>query len=206
MQWNCIFIDFDDTLFPTTYVRQEQEQHHTIDNNSLLKLEWLLINFVTKCIASTRMFIITHSNFTHIYHMLQYMNSFKNYVDWNYIKILTCDNVSKQTKISNTLKENILFHTYIICGDKHNDILSFKNALKEQKYSHQHTIRTVRFIAQPHIQNLVSEWEWMYNHIYHFMTAQHPVIDKFFCLQKPNRRMLSSSSLHTIVEEDKKTT
>jgi len=164
----CVYLDFDNTLFPSDYMatffsakegKFEKVSATVVD--TLYIVDSLISKFLYSYMHSCRFRILTHATPTWVMYSLQtFMPNLYRYIEWNYIQVIYCENLSKADVVRGFLSKEKMFDMYITCGDKQTDLSSVYMPVKEKlKLGAQ--IRQILFVNKPNLNAYEYQWTCM---------------------------------------------
>lgn len=186
---SLIIYDWDDTLFPTTYINHNRN----INKQFLLALEQYNIRLLEKSRNLAQTIIITNAATEWIYMSAkQYMYRLYQYLQYTNIPVISAREYARSKQIYNPINwKDITFYNTInslinLNGNKYiNNIISVGDALYEKNalikfgiYTHNKLnynmyIKTIKYIDTPNIERLLYETQSLLNNIeYHVQIKQ----------------------------------
>lgn len=161
----CVFLDFDDTIFPSSTMTRFFDQKSGTFNppkpviEHILELDSLVTGFVAERMTYCRFRIVSHATSAWIQQALRYMPVLSRFVEWNYVSVIPCENFTKYSKIYTILSRETSVDLYFCCGDSSHDVESVPQAV--QQLNMQARTRSVLFVRKPTLSNLEYEWKLM---------------------------------------------
>ncbi len=155
-----IIFDWDDTLYPTTYV------HHVgMTSNQILLLDSIIYKLFTTCLNYGQIYIITNASMDWIVHTISALPQTSNII--NYLKIISArdDNIKAINNIS--YWKSMSFkkeYTTLLAIHKNLNIISIGDAYYEHNalvnlhdYKNNNILKTIKCKSNPSFEILCEE-------------------------------------------------
>jgi hypothetical protein len=202
----CGFIDFDDTIFPSTFMTKffNKEQgvflplppKPVIDH--LAAIDRLVTNFIIRHMVYCRFRIITHAGLGWIYQALQFMPVLHTVVAWNYIQIIPCENFTKFSKLHDIVSKEQSGDIYFCCGDSPHDVESLPEVINKLHIATK--LRSILFVRKPDLSALQFQWERLHDIFMEMIKAREPTITRHFVITEDCKHYANPGWYSTQVE------
>ena len=178
----AVFIDYDDTLFPThlmgPYFDAQTMNFRNVPDRILLflqSMDKLLCSFFTHHMSYCRFRIVTHASVNWIQTTMKFLPNVARFLEWNYITILFCENLTKQQKVSEAIARERSYHVYVACGDAPGDVQCVDSSGSGKS-------RHILFISKPSLESYLFEWEKMHELFVEIIHSPERVLHRHFVI------------------------
>jgi hypothetical protein len=180
---NIFIIDWDDTLFPSSWVNQKKIDVNDVDSVNLYKtyfeeLDKTIINFLNKLDNIGEIYIVTNANMKWIKNCLTILNNTRNFIISKNIRIVSARELySKNINIGFTewkiftfrnVMDEILsktnIHNYILniisFGDANYEYIALINLdtfFKNKNNNINYLLKSIKFINKPNFNYIIEE-------------------------------------------------
>ncbi len=153
----CVFLDFDDTLVPSTSLSKffsgTAFSLPPPVMDQLVRLDRLVCTFIDRHMARARFRILTGANDHWVRKVLDMVPGLRRRVEWNYVQLVFCNNQTKQTVVHSLVSRERPFDQYMSFGDTAEDVACIANVTRP--------VRTLKFVRRPTIDDLLFQWSCM---------------------------------------------
>jgi hypothetical protein len=201
-----IFLDFDDTIFPSHFMAT---YYHcdagifvppTLVLEQLQQLDRLITNFITKYMSYCRFRIVTRASKKWLTQSLALFPILQRYIDWHYVTIIHCEfQISKQDELYEILSREKSVDAYLCCGDSSVDINAVPNILIQLGLDAK--IRSLLFVKKPSVTVLLIQWEKVHECFLELMKDETKWIARHFTITDDCDH-LSDPNLYHVVSLD----
>lgn len=150
------FIDFDDTIFPTT----SHLSQHTLPAD-IIAVDTLVSLFIRTFMHSTLIRVVTHANSSWVQAVLDMMPEFGRMVQWGYVKIYTCGTARKSDVVAGLMRVDGIVDSYATLGDTVDDMEMVREALQKRGVQHGSSVSSFRFPPRPSTHQVQQNWIYM---------------------------------------------
>ena len=154
------FIDLDDTIFPTSFMNKFFDKKKGVFNppqpvkDSLCRLDITIYNFISRHMGYCRFRILTRATQNWVRQALSFYPNLQRLVDWHYVSVVICKNMTKQEKVYELMSRSKLVDMYFCCGDSQEDVTVYTIRICETENVGQHKddfIYSVSYIVRHRI-------------------------------------------------------
>lgn len=165
---HALFLDLDDTLFPSTelettlYAQQNVMILSGDTREQLDQLDQAIDRFCHHYLLTTHFFVLTHATDEWITTVGHYMPKLQRWIQWNYIQIVRCGNEPKRQHMMSILRRDPTpYESLGVISDAAADIQGLQYALRKLHplQPPHYRIFSLLFHAQPTIHQLTYEWQ-----------------------------------------------
>jgi len=178
------FLDFDDTLFPSSFMTKFFNRKTGLFTPPLPVLDHIthidthISEFIGLHMAYCRFRILTHATIDWIYSAIRLMPKLKRFIDWNYISVITCNQHTKQHTLSGIVNRETDVDLYFCVGDSAHDVESLPGMLAQVKKDFKY--RSILLVKNPSLSVLEFEWGSIPALFLTLLTVEQQIVQRHF--------------------------
>ena len=176
---NIFILDFDDTLYPTSWIHENTIKQYENYKLYFLELDNSILNLLKKINVIGYVYIVTNATYRWINISLQNLPYTKKFIDENNIEIISARQQFENTNITNNEWKKYVFKNIVdskqlyMKNNEYLNIISFGDANYEyyalinlNEYlndlnCYKFFLKNIKFIGDPSFKNIVEQIEFI---------------------------------------------